>query len=391
MNRQAKWLIVVTAVAVLALILMLSLQSAGLPVNSAEVGTGTLTVTVNEQGRTRARLPHTLNAPVAGELQRISLLPGDRVSAGDVLARISVAPDSPRNRAAIDANLEASQARVRSAEAALQDAESALQRARREAERREQLFEQRLIGEEEREQFIRQRDAAETRLLEAQAGLSAARADVAMARALQLGNNADEAAVISLRAPVEGTVFQVHERDTRVVQAGAPVLSLSNEDSLELEIDLLTQDAVRVTPGDTVRINDWGGEGELIARVQYIEPEAFTRVSALGVEEQRVNVIADLDDPPPSLGAGYRVEASIVVSEHADVLLAPANAVFQREGSWRAFVIEDGQARLRTITTGARGADHVEITNGLQAGEEVILYPSGQVEDGTAVMREPTG
>jgi HlyD family secretion protein len=391
MNRQAKWLIVVATVAVVALLLALGLQSDGLAVDTAEARRGTLTVTVSEQGRTRARLPHTLNAPVAGELQRITLLPGDHVSAGDVLARISVAPDTPRNRAAIDANLDASRARLRSAEAGVRDAESALQRARREAERREQLFEQRLIGEEEREQFIRQRDAAETRLLEAQAGLGAARADVAMAEALQLGSDADEAAVINLRAPADGTIFRVHERNQRVVQAGAPVLSLSNADALELEIDLLTRDAVRVAPGDVIRVSGWGGDRELGATVRYIEPEAFTRVSALGVEEQRVNVIADLDDPPPSLGAGYRVEASIVVSEYPDVLLLPANSVFRRDGSWHTFVVEDGRARLRSINTGARDSDQVEITEGIQSGEPVILYPSEQIEDGSAVVPQTTG
>lgn len=389
MNRQAKWLVIIAILAVVTLTVVLGLPSGGLPVDTAEVRTGTLTITVSEQGRTRARLPHTAYAPVAGELQRTTLLPGDRVSAGDVLARISVAPDNPRNRAAIEANLEASRARVRSAEAALRDAEGALQRAQREARRREQLFEQRLIGEEERDQFVRQRDAAETRLLEAQAGLSAARADVAMAEALQLSNT-DENAVIALRAPADGTVFRVHERDTRVIQAGAPVVSLSNEDVLELEIDLLTRDAVRVTPGDAIRISDWGGEGELTGRVRYIEPEAFTRVSALGVEEQRVNVIADLVDPPSALGAGYRVEASIVVDELTDVLLLPANAVFQREGGWHTFVVDDGKARLRTVEVGARGADQVEITDGLQTGEQVILYPSEQIGDGIDVTPEST-
>ncbi|MGM0632243.1 MAG: hypothetical protein ACQETO_03615, partial [Pseudomonadota bacterium] len=176
MNRQTRWLVVAATAVLLTTALALTLQPDAIPVDTAEVRRGTLTVSISEQGRTRARLPFVLHAPVAGELQRISRLPGDRVSEGEVLARITVSPDNPRNRAAIEANLEASQARVRSAEAAREDAESALERAQREALRRERLFDQGLIGEEEYDQFIRQRDAARSRLLEASAGLSAARA-----------------------------------------------------------------------------------------------------------------------------------------------------------------------------------------------------------------------
>lgn len=385
MNRQTRWLLVATTAVLLAILLTLTLQPDAIPVDTAEVRRGTLTVSISEQGRTRARLPFVLHAPVAGELQRISRLPGDRVSEGEVLARITVSPDNPRNRAAIEANLEASQARVRSAEAAREDAESALERAQREALRRERLFDQGLIGEEEYDQFIRQRDAARSRLLEASAGLSAARADVAMARALQLGNDDGEGATISLTAPADGTIYQVHERDTRVIQAGAPVLSLSNADALELEIDLLTRDAVRVSAGDPVRITDWGGQQELSGRVRHIEPEAFTRVSALGVEEQRVNVIADLDTIPSTLGAGYRVEASIIVDRRNDVLLVPDNALFQRNGEWHLFVAEAGSARLKTVRTAARGDGLVEIPQGLQAGERVILYPSDRLDDGVAI------
>lgn len=385
MNRQARWLLIATTAAGLVIIAILALQPDAILVNTAEVRRGTLTVTVSEQGRTRARLPYVLHAPVAGELQRINRLPGDHVSAGEVLARISVSPENPRNRAAIDANLAASRARVIAAQAKLGDAESAIERARREAQRREQLFDQGLIGEEERDQFVRQRDAARSRLLEARAGLSAAQADVAMARALQLGNDDGEGATLSLTAPAEGTIYQVHERNTRVIQAGSPILSLSNADALELEIDLLTRDAVRVRAGDTVQISDWGGEQELTGRVRHIEPEAFTRISALGVEEQRVNVIADLDSTPPTLGAGYRVEATIIVERRDDVLLAPDNALFQRHGDWQVFVAEAGRAQLRTVQTATRGSGEVEITQGLRAGDRVIRYPSDQLEDGVTV------
>lgn len=385
MNRQLRWLTGgIVLVAVIALLALLW-RGEGIAVETATVTRGSLSVVVSEQGRTRARLPHELHAPIGGELQRVSVQAGDTVTAGQELARITVAPDAPRNRAAIDANLESSQARTQSARAALRDARSALEQAERDAERRELLFNRDLIGEAELERFQRERDAAATRVEDARAGLDAAEADVAMARALQLGRSDAGQAAVLLRAPVDGTIYRVHERGPRILQAGAPVLTVSHQDRLEVVIDLLTRDAVRVSPGDPVQLRDWGGDEVLEGQVRLVEPEAFTKVSALGVEEQRIDVIVDLRDYPETLGAGYRVEADIIVSQLDDVLSVPASAVFRQNGQWQLFVVEDGVARQRAVETGVRSGQRVEIRAGIEAGATVIRYPSEQLSDGTAV------
>lgn len=269
----------------------------------------------------------------------------------------------------------------------MSDAEAALERARRESERRERLFEQRLIGEEERETYRQALVAAEARLLNTRASLNAARADVDTARALLLG--IDEAAngrsIVQVYAPVNGTVHRVHERSERVLQAGAPLLDLSDGDAMELVVDLLTQDAVQVSPGDALRITGWGGERTLNGRVSYVEPEAFTKISALGVEEQRVNVIGEFLDEQLPLGAGYRVEVAIVTNEVEDVLAVPNNTLFRRNNNWHVFVVYNGQARLQQVQTGERSREYTGIRSGLQENDQVILFPSDRINDGTRV------
>lgn len=193
-----------------------------------------------------------------------------------------------------------------------------------------------------------------------------------------------------VRSPITGRVLRLLEENERVVQAGTPLIELSNTSSLEVVADLLSTDAVKIKPGAPVLIEGWGGDEPLRARVRLVEPSAFTKVSALGIEEQRVNVISDFVGPAP-LGDGFRVEGRFVVWEGADVLKVPSGAVFRRGDGWGGFLIEDGRARARAVEVGHRNEREVEIRRGLGEGDVVILHPSNQIAEGAAVepRKEP--
>jgi multidrug efflux pump subunit AcrA (membrane-fusion protein) len=186
-------------------------------------------------------------------------------------------------------------------------------------------------------------------------------------------------------SPVSGRVLRVLEENERVVTAGTPLLELSNTTKLEVVVDVLSADAVKIRPGGGVLIEGWGGEQPLRARVKLVEPSGFMKVSALGIEEQRVNVIVDFVDPPGILGDGYRVEARFVIWEGEGVLKIPASALFRHGDGWSLFVAEDGRARRRTVEVGHRGDFEVEIRSGVSEGESVILHPSNEIEEGALI------
>jgi HlyD family secretion protein len=371
-----------------ALIAWVTLLPDAVSVETARALPRTLTVTVEEQGRTRARDPFIVAAPIMGRLLRPAFEAGDEVSAGTVLARIAVAPDDRRTEAVTQANLAAAEARRAAAESAVSEAESAQARARNEAERREELFKTGMTTREELDFYRQAATAAEARFASMRAALQAAEAEVTSARSLLLGSTPDdEHGIFSVTAPVDGTIYRVYEENERVVAAGTPLYALSRDNELEVIVDLVTQDAVRVISGQPLRLSGWGGE-VLEGRVTRVEPQAFTKISALGVEEQRVNVIGSLQTVPDGLGAEYHVDVAIVVAEADAVLTVPSSAVFQREGVWQVFAIENGRASLRTIEVGLRNRDLMEVLAGLSAGTEVILFPSDLVEDGVRVAHE---
>jgi HlyD family secretion protein len=231
--------------------------------------------------------------------------------------------------------------------------------------------------------------AEDARVRRAEASVLAAEADIDSARASLLGATPDTASngelVVEVKAPVDGTVYTVMEDNERVIQAGTPLLEISNQDSLEVIADLLTQDAIKVEAGDTVYLTGWGGDQTINAIVRYIEPEAFTKVSALGVEEQRVNVIADLIDPPANLGAEYRVDVAIVTWQANEALTIPSSAIFQRSNGWNTFIVDGNRVESRTLLIGARGRDYTRVIGGVAEGERVILYPSDLINDGSTV------
>lgn len=369
-----------------AAVLWLALRADAVTVQAGNVEILPLTVMIEEQGRTRARDPFLVAAPINGRLLRPALEAGDAVQTGQVIARIAVAPDDRRATAVAQANVAAAEARREAAAATLLDAEGVLARARNEEERRAELFKTGVATAEEIEHYRQLTDSAAARVGSLRASLQATEAEVISARSLLLGSDDDnDAGILAVTSPVDGTVYRVFEESERVVQAGTPLYSLSHDNALEIVVDLLTQEAVRVQPGQPLQITGWGGNDMLTGSVMRVEPQAFTKISALGVEEQRVNVIGSLPDVPASLGAEYRVDVGIVVDHLDAALTLPASAAFQREGRWYCYVIDDGRARLREFTNGLRNRDYLQVVAGIVEGEQVVLFPSSLITDGVAV------
>jgi HlyD family secretion protein len=368
------------------------------PVDIERVGRGPMQVTVDEDGRTRVRDRYEISAPVAGTLLRVTAREGDSVRAGDVLARIVPLPASLLDaRTRIEA-----EARVRGAEAALQQANTEVARAEaanrfatRDAERQRTLEAAGAIATQAREQAELAARTRSEELSAARSGVRVAQSELALYRASLarlLSPTARNSSVVELRAPTDGVVLTVLRKSEGPVQPGQAVLAIGDPRRLEIVVDLLTPDAALVRPGASARIERWGGAAVLRGHVRRVEPAAYTKVSALGVEEQRVDVVIDLDDPPDrwsSLGEGYRVEASILVWSGADVVTVPASVPFRHGGGWAVYAVAQGRARLTPIEVGHRTDAQVEVPRGLQPGDTVIGYPGDQVREGLRVRERP--
>jgi HlyD family secretion protein len=359
-------------------------------VDLAQVRTGPLAVAIEEDGEARAKERYVLVAPVAGRVARIDLRAGDAVEAGQTLAQIFPLPLSARERVEQTARIAAAEALVREAANRAEQAQVDLGQRRRERERTEALVRQKFVSPQAAEQARSAEAAAGDALQAARARQRAAAADAEAARAALLAiDGARTGRSVSLRAPVSGRVLRIEERSERVVPAGQPLITVGDPKALEVVVDLLSQDAVKVRPGMPVRIEGWGGSRTLMARVRTVEPFAFTKVSALGVEEQRVNVVADFVDAPGALGDGYRVEAAVVIWSEERVLKLPASAVFRDGERWAVFAVEDGRARRRQVEVGQRSAQEVQILSGVAEGMTVVRHPSNALGDGARVAALP--
>jgi HlyD family secretion protein len=361
------------------------------PVDVGVVRRMPLDVEVDEDGQTRVRDRFVVSAPITGTLERIDLDPGTPVKAGDVVARIE--PPAPalldaRTRAEIRARLEAAIARLERARTAVARAEAAREQATRDANRARTLFDREAITAVERDQAVLAEQLAIRDVAAAEADRAGAAAEVEAIRA-QLGEGSQPVPpkTVEVTAPAEGRVLRVIRDSAGPIAAGAPLVELGDLHALEVVVDVLSSDAARIRPGMPVAIEGWGGDPALAGEVSRVEPSAFTKVSSLGVEEQRVNVIATIADPPPALGDGFRVDARIFLWRGRDVLAVPLSAVFRDRGAWAVYAIEDGRARLRRIELGHRGRLEVEVVSGLAEGQEVVLHPGDRVRDGVEVTR----
>jgi HlyD family secretion protein len=391
MNEMKKFLKRVTylifVVAAVAALIIAFLPSP-MKVETVRAGRGPMQVSIDEEGEARAHDHFVIAAPIAGRLMRIDLHEGDRVTRGAVVAVILPAPVEPQRREEILARVQNAEALKREADERAERAGADYEQAQRERARAEQLakagigstqtFEQARNAEITCRQEL---EAAKFRAIAAASNVRGAKAGL-MAIEIEQRNSQR---VVTLSSPVSGRVLRITEKSERVVAQGAPIIVVGDPKKLEVVVDVFSVDAVKVRPGMVVSIENWGGERPIEARVRAVEASAFTKVSALGVEEQRVNIIADFVDPPESLGDGYQVEARIIIWQAKDVLKVPVSALFRHEDGWSVFVIEHGKAKRRDVEIGHRNQSEAEIMKGLEAGAQIVLHPSNEMKDGAQV------
>jgi len=386
-------------VVVLVGVLVWLFRPAAVAVDVLEVDRGPLMVSVSDEGETRVRDVYAVSAPVPGLLRRISLEVGDEVIADQtVVARIE--PSDPsfldvRSAAEARAGVDAAAAARSHAAAQVRRAQAELDFAQAELERIRALARSHTVSANDL-------DAAERRAKTADAVLAEARAErkmreseyqVAQARLLTPATSrqhAPDCECVTVFSPVSGTVLRIVTESEGVVPSGAPLVEVGDPDQLEVVVDLLSADAVRVQAGQRVIIEAWGGDQPLQGRVRRIEPFGFTKVSALGIEEQRVNVVIDITEPRETwqrLGHGYRVEPRIVLWEAQDVLRVPLSALFRHGEQWAVFVEKGGRAELRPIEVGQGNGLEAEVRSGLEAGDNVVLHPGDRVSPGARLVR----
>ncbi len=347
-----------------------------------------LVVYVEEDGKTRVRDRYAVSAPIMGNLERIELEPGASVAAGDVVARISPPEPGlidPRSLEEARARLTAAVAREQRTATAIVRASAARSVATRDAARARTLAANNAISAADREHAELSEQTAIADLTAAYAERAAARAEVAMVRAVLGSGSGPDKRTVVVTAPATGQVLRVVRDSAGPVVAGSPLIELGDPRSIEVVVDVLSTDAARIAVGAPVEVSGWGGEQILTGHVHRVEPSAFTQISALGVEEQRVNVIAGVDDPPASLGDGFRVDAKISTWRSDRVLAIAASALFRAGERWAVFAVEQGRARLRHVDIGHRSKLAVEVLAGLREGAQLIVHPSDRVVDGAKV------
>jgi HlyD family secretion protein len=366
-------------------LLLIGLIAAGLwprpvPVEIGRVTSGNLRASVNEEGKTRIRQRYVVSAAVPGQLRRIPFKAGAEVRADETV----VAVIDPLSPAMLDARSRAqAEARRDTALATLEKSRANYKFAVSELRRYQKLAAEKTISTQELENAeMREASAAKE---EAACASALRQAEAELAEFLPAGGATNFSQTPhELKAPVSGRVLHVLEENSRVVAAGTPLLEIGNPTNLEVAVEVLSRDGATITPGTRVEFEQWGGGPPLQGRVRLVEPAAFTKVSALGVEEQRVNVVADIVSPPAewaSLGDNFRVEARIIVWEADKTLKAPAGALFRRGNDWAVFTVKDGRAALRVVKIGRSSGTETQILDGLKEGDEVILYPGSRVHD----------
>jgi HlyD family secretion protein len=385
----------IAGVVVVLAIVALAMWPESIDVSAAKVERGPMQVTLDEDGETRIRDKFVLSAPVAGRLQRIELEPGDTVVRGKtVVARLTTADTpllDPRTRGEFQAAAEAARAAVGQARAELERATTELARARTTLQRQQELMKAGAIAADSLDAAETAAATAEEARKAAEFALSRSEYEAQVARA-RLQAPAPAGRAVEVVAPVSGVILKRLRESESVVPAGEPLVEIGEPGRSEIVADFLSTDAVRIEPGASVLIEGWGGSEPLKGRVRRVEPAGFMKVSALGVEEQRVNVLIDFEDPAAAarLGDGYRVEVRVVIWHEDDVAKVPVGALFRRGNDWAAFVIDGEQVRLTTAQLGQRNGEEAQILKGLSAGQTVVLHPPDTLTDSAQVTVRAT-
>lgn len=386
--KRSRWIPYVIAAAVLALI-VLGLRPKPAQVETARAAYGPLRATVSEEGKTRIKQRYVVAAPVTGQLRRIPFKPGAEITANStIVATIDPLPASPldaRNRAL-------AAARRDSARTMLEKSRTAHELAKSELRRIEQMFAAKTVSPQDLERAQMRETTAAREVASAEGALAQAEAELATSSELTVGGPASPRAAsvqpIEVRSPVSGRVLRVFQESERAVTSGTPLVEIGDPADLEVVVEMLSRDGAAIPAGATALLEQWGGPVPLEGRVRLVEPAAFTKISALGVEEQRVNVVVDITTPLEqrlSLGDNFRVEARVIVWEDARALKVPSSGLFRRGNEWAAFVVRDSAARLVPVKTGRSSGAETQVLDGLKEGDEVILYPSDRIQDGQRV------
>jgi HlyD family secretion protein len=381
-------------------LLLLSLVAWGLwpkpvIVETGVAARGPLTVRVSEEGKTRVRNRYVVAAPVAGKMRRVPFKPGDEVKAGDTLLTTiePVAPPllDPRARAQAEAAISMHEASRKQASELLEARAAASKMAQAELERVRSVTRSGTMSQSDRDRAEMEASMKSADVRAAEFSLQVIDYELAQARAaLERPATVTAGNLVEVKSPVSGRVLKVMQESEMVVAPGTQILEVGDPADIEIEAEILSRDAVTIRPGDSVEIEQWGGDKPLTGRVRRIEPAAFTKISALGVEEQRVYVLSDLVDIPDAaraLGDRYRVEVRVAVWHADDVLVVPAGAMFREGNEWKTYVYRDGTARLTTVEAGHSDGRRTEILSGIETGDEVLLHPPDTVKDGTTVKK----
>ncbi|MBN8606081.1 MAG: efflux RND transporter periplasmic adaptor subunit [Caulobacterales bacterium] len=372
---RAQWIWIGAGVSLALLLVWLAWPRAQ-TVEIAVIDRGPVRSEVIDEGRTRIHDVFVVSAPVSGELQRVELEPGDAVEQGQIVATIL-----PADPALLDARVAAeANAGVIAAQAALDAAQAEYRLAQSDRQR---------VATLQARDFASQAalDAADAALSATRASVNARRADLVRARAAAGANSARARRATPVASPAAGRVLRLLQESETIALAGSPLMEIGDPDQVEIVAEFLSQDAVRMQAGAAAYIENWGGDTPIAARVFRIEPYARTKISALGVEEQRVNVILHLQAPEegPPLGHGFRVDARVVVAEQNDALRVPTDALVRDGRDWAVFVLESGRAHLTPVTIGAGGEDYRAVTQGLELGQRVVLFPGDSLADGARI------
>jgi HlyD family secretion protein len=407
-NRSSSWL-TITVIAALVVALGFAFWPRPVMVDMGQVRVASMRVTIDEEGRTRVHDTFIVSTPVAGRLLRVEVEPGDAVDRGETV----IAQMLPRNPAALDVRTrEQARAAVTAAEAGLRLSQAELNRAIADQElaqadlsRAARLKQNQSVSEAAYDRAVRESRAAQASTDTADAAIGMRQAELSNARAQLVGFDdrglasaigvGSPSTGISVRAPATGRVLRVLQQSETTLPAGAPIMEIGDIDSdLEVLVELMSTDAVQVAAGDPVLIERWGGEGVLRAVVERVDPLGFTKFSALGVEEQRVNAVirfVDAQSKAPGLGHGFRVEARIVVWAEEAALVVPSNALFRTAfnngDDWAVFVVDDGILASRSVEIGHNNGIDAEVLGGLTDGDTVVLYPSSGLSSGTRVAQ----
>ena len=363
-------------------------------VETAVIARGPLTVYVTEEGKTRVRNRYIVSAPVAGQMRRVTLRAGDEVKANEtVLTAIEpvVSPLlDPRAKAQAEARVQVTEAARMQADQSLNMARTADKFAQQNWQR-VRAMEKSLVSDTDRDAAERDASMRQMEVRGAEFALKVAEYELAQSKAalLQLQSPAAAGSVIEVRAPVSGKVLRVQQESAMVVAPGTAIIEIGDPADIEIEAEILSRDAIAIPTGANVSVEQWGGAEPLKAQVKRVEPAAFTKVSALGVEEQRVIVRSDLINPPDAakaLGDRYRVEVRVAIWHSDDVMLVPAGALFREGKDWKLFVMKNGKAVTTAVQVGHTDGRLTELTGGIAIGTTVLLHPPDTVKDGTEVV-----